>query len=416
TSVRTAGGTAPLDADRRATVERLLAEAGGQGARTIAVATRAGVSRATLEAADEAELVFEGILLFSDPPKAGIAETLADLRSLGVGVRVVTGDSDLVAVAVAKQVGLKVKGVLTGDEIQRLGPTAFAARADQTTIFARVDPDQKLRVIRALQGRGATVGYLGDGINDAPPLHVADVGISVDNGTDVARAAADIVLLQPSLAAIAQGVREGRRTFANTLKYVRMGISSNFGNMLSMAGAAVLLPFLPMLPSQILLNNLIYDASQTAIPSDDIDPETETEPARWDIGGIERFMLVFGPISSIFDYATFALLLGVLHASEPEFHTGWFVESLATQVLVIFAIRTRRSPFWRSRPSRLLVVAAAVAVLVAIVLPLSPLAGLLGFEPLPPLFWLLLVGLVALYLAIVEIAKRWTFRSSLVPS
>jgi P-type Mg2+ transporter len=226
----------------------------------------------------------------------------------------------------------------------------------------------------------------------------------------VARAAADIVLLQPSLAAIAQGVREGRRTFANTLKYIRMGISSNFGNMLSMAGAAVFLPFLPMLPSQILLNNLIYDASQTAIPSDDIDPETEAEPARWDIGGIERFMLVFGPISSIFDYATFGFLLVGLHASEPEFHTGWFVESLATQVLVIFAIRTRRSPFWRSRPSRPLIFAALAAVTLAILLPVSPVASLLGFTPLPRLFWAALATFVAAYLAIVEAVKRWVYR------
>jgi P-type Mg2+ transporter len=254
------------------------------------------------------------------------------------------------------------------------------------------------------------VGYLGDGINDAPPLHLADVGISVDNGTDVARAAADIVLLQPSLAAIAQGVREGRRTFANTLKYIRMGISSNFGNMLSMAGAAVFLPFLPMLPSQILLNNLIYDASQTAIPSDTIDPETEQEPARWDIGGIERFMLVFGPISSVFDYLTFGFLLVVLHASEAEFHTGWFVESLATQVLVIFAIRTRRSPFWRSQPSKLLVAAAVSAVAVAVLLAISPLGGILGFAALPAPFWAALGAFVIAYLAIVEVVKRWLYR------
>ena len=205
-----------------------------------------------------------------------------------------------------------MRAVLTGDQIQALSPTAFVARAQDATIFARVDPDQKLRVIQALQERGAVVGYLGDGINDAPPLHVADVGISVDNATDVARAAADVILLQASLSAIAQGVREGRRTFGNTLKYIRMGTSSNFGNMLSMAGAALILPFLPMLPSQILLNNLIYDASQTAIPADTIDPETEQEPARWDIGGIERFMVVFGPISSIFDYVTFGLLLAGL--------------------------------------------------------------------------------------------------------
>lgn len=409
TQVRSSHGIEPIDSSSRAGITKLIASSAADGDRAIAVASRTNLATATMGPKQETDLVFEGLLLFSDPPKADIGETLADLRSLGVALKVVTGDSDVVARAVAQQVGLDVEGVVTGDEIRRLSPQAFAARAARTTIFARVDPDQKLRVIRALQGRGAVVGYLGDGINDAPPLHVADVGISVDNGTDVARAAADIVLLQPSLAAIAQGVREGRRTFANTLKYIRMGISSNFGNMLSMAGAAVLLPFLPMLPSQILLNNLIYDASQTAIPSDDIDPETEAQPARWDIGGIERFMLVFGPISSIFDYATFGFLLLVLRASEPEFHTGWFVESLATQVLVIFAIRTRRSPFWRSRPSRPLVAAAIAAICVAVILAISPIGGLLGFTALPPAFWAVLTAFVVVYLAIVEVVKRWLY-------
>ena len=414
-SVRSADGTIPLDDGHRAGIQGLITAAAERGDRAIGVGSRADVSGTQLEPGMESELVFEGLLLFSDPPKADIAATLTELASLGVALKVVTGDSDVVARAVAKQVGLEVKGVLTGAEIRSMRPEAFGARAQDTTIFARVDPDQKLHVIRALQDRGAVVGYLGDGINDAPPLHVADVGISVDNGTDVARAAADVVLLQPSLSAIAQGVREGRRTSANTLKYIRMGISSNFGNMLSMAGAAVFLPFLPMLPSQILLNNLIYDASQTAIPSDNVDPETLAEPARWDIGGIERFMLVFGPISSIFDYLTFGFLLSVLHASETEFHTGWFVESLATQVLVIFAIRTRRSPFWRSRPSRLLVAAAVGAVTVAIVLPISPLATLLGFSALPLQFWAALATFVVAYLAIVEVVKRRLWRR-VVPS
>jgi Mg2+-importing ATPase len=404
--IRTGEGTAPLDASARARIDALIEAAATDGDRSIAVGSKADVREATLEPDMESELVFEGLLLFSDPPKADIGVTLAELQSLGVSLKVVTGDSDVVALAVAKQVGLNVTGVLTGDEIRRMTPRAFEARALATTIFARVDPDQKLHVIRALQSRREVVGYLGDGINDAPPLHVADVGISVDNGTDVARAAADIVLLKPSLAAIAQGVREGRRTFANTLKYIRMGISSNFGNMLSMAGAAIFLPFLPMLPSQILLNNLIYDASQTAIPTDEIDPETEAEPARWDIRGIERFMLVFGPISSIFDYLTFGFLLVVLQAKEVEFHTGWFVESLATQVLVIFAIRTRRSPFWRSRPSWPLVAAAAAAIVATIALTVSPFAGILGFTALPAPFWMVLATFVIAYLTIVEIVKR----------
>ena len=365
------------------------------------------MAKGPLEPEDERGLVFEGLLRFSDPPKADIAATLAELHELRVALKVITGDSELVARSVAAQVGLDIEGTISGDEMAKLSSTAFAALAEHTTIFARVDPDQKLHVIRALQGRGAVVGYLGDGINDAPPLHVADVGISVDNATDVARAAADIILLQPSLAAIAQGVREGRRTFGNTLKYIRMGTSSNFGNMLSMAGAALILPFLPMLPSQILLNNLIYDASQMAIPTDGIDPETEVEPARWDIRGIERFMLLFGPISSVFDFLTFGLLLLIVGANEAAFHTGWFVESLATQVLVIFVIRTRRTPFWRSRPSRPLTLAALGAVAAAIVLPLSPIAGLLGFAGLPLTFWVLLPILVVAYLAIVEVAKRW---------
>jgi ATPase, P-type (transporting), HAD superfamily, subfamily IC len=261
-------------------------------------------------------------------------------------------------------------------------------------------------VIRALRESGAVVGYLGDGINDAPALHVADVGISVDNATDVARSAADIILLEPSLAAISQGVTEGRRTFANTLKYIRMGTSSNFGNMLSMAGAALLLPFLPMTPGQILLNNLIYDASQTALPTDVVDPEVEAKPARWDIHGVERFMLVFGPISSVFDFVTFGLLLLVLGPNEKAFHTGWFIESLFTQILVVLVIRTQRSPFWRSRPSRELVVAIVAALAAAVLIPASPLGALLEFAGLPPLYWVLLAGIVVGYLALVETVKR----------
>jgi Mg2+-importing ATPase len=409
TSVRTQEGIIALDDAHRARITDLIAAATADGDRAIAVGSRGDVRASTLEPEAESMLVFEGLLLFNDPPKTGISRTLADLARLGVTLKVVTGDSEVVARAVAQQVGLAVEGVLTGDEIQSMTHPSFAARAARTTIFARVDPDQKLHVIQALQERGGVVGYLGDGINDAPPLHVADVGISVDNGTDVARAAADIVLLQPSLAAVAQGVREGRRTFANTLKYIRMGLSSNFGNMLSMAAAVLFLPYLPMLPSQILLNNLIYDASQTAIPSDDIDPETEAQPARWDIRGIEHFMLLLGPISSLFDFATFGFLLLVLHAKETEFHTGWFVESLATQVLVIFVIRTRRSPFWRSRPSRPLIASALAAVLIAILLPISPLAKTFGFQQLPLLFWMGLAAFVVAYLAIVETAKHWLY-------
>ena len=355
----------------------------------------------------ERDLTFEGVILFSDPPKDDVDEAIVSLANQGVALKIITGDNDLVARHVAGLVGLKVEGVLTGDQMRKLTHPALVARAPRTTIFARVDPDQKLQVIRALRELGHVVGYMGDGINDAPALHVADVGISVDNATDVARSAADIILLEPSLAAISQGVTEGRRTFANTLKYIRMGTSSNFGNMLSMAGAALLLPFLPMLPSQILLNNLIYDASQTAIPSDNVDPDVEAEPARWDVHAIERFMIVFGPISSIFDYVTFGVLLLMLGNNADSFRTGWFVESLFTQILVVLAIRTRRSPFWLSRPSRQLGVAIVAALAVAVIIPLSPLGSdIMGFGALPWEFWPLLVAIVAAYLTLVEVTKR----------
>jgi Mg2+-importing ATPase len=408
----------PIGAAERARLGALVDGASAEGYRIIAVGSRVlatdelaepGSGTAGSEAAArlERDLVFEGVILFSDPAKAGVGMTISQLAAQHVALRIVTGDNELVARHVAGEVGLAIEGVLTGEEMRTLSHPALVARSARTTLFARVDPDQKLRVIRALRESGAVVGYLGDGINDAPALHVADVGISVDNATDVARSAADIILLEPSLEAISQGVTEGRRTFANTLKYIRMGTSSNFGNMLSMAGAALLLPFLPMTPAQILLNNLIYDASQTAIPTDTIDPDVAAEPASWDIQGIERFMVLFGPISSIFDYLTFGLLLMVLGVNETAFHTGWFIESLFTQILVVLVIRTRRSPFWLSRPSRELAAAIAVALAVAVALPLGPLAPVLGFAALPAAFWVLLAVIVVAYLALVETAKRW---------
>ncbi|HEU6440049.1 MAG TPA: magnesium-translocating P-type ATPase, partial [Terriglobales bacterium] len=393
----------------------LVDGASADGFRLVAVGSRvlAPAELAAKGAPDladlERDLTFEGVLLFSDPPKAGVGDVIKQLAAQKVSLKVITGDNDLVARHVAEQVGLAVDEVLTGDQMRKLTHPALVARAPRTTIFARVDPDQKLQVIRALRESGAVVGYMGDGINDAPALHVADVGISVSNATDVARSAADIILLEPSLAAISQGVTEGRRTFANTLKYIRMGTSSNFGNMLSMAGAALLLrAFLPMTPGQILLNNLIYDASQIAIPTDTVDPEVEAEPARWDVHSIERFMLLFGPISSIFDYVTFGLLLwlvGSTEASGPAFHSGWFVESLFTQILVVLVIRTRRSPFWRSRPSPQLAAAIAAALVVAVVIPISPLGLFLGFDPLPLAFWPLLIVVTAAYLVLVETVK-----------
>src|ERR1035437_9937827 len=409
----------PIEATEHARLAKLVDEASTEGFRLVAVGSRpraaegaeapaTGAAASSLDDASrlEHDLVFEGVILFSDPPKAGVGDTIAELARQGVALKVVTGDNELVARHVAGQVGLVVEGVLTGEEMRTLTHPALVARAKRTTIFARVDPDQKLQVIRALHDSGAVVGYLGDGINDAPALHTADVGISVDNATDVARSAADIILLESSLEAISRGVIEGRRTFANTLKYIRMGTSSNFGNMLSMTGAALLLPFLPMTPGQILLNNLIYDASQTAIPTDTVDPDVGAVPARWDVHAIQRFMLIFGPISSIFDFLTFGLLLLVLGQNEKAFHTGWFIESLFTQILVVLVIRTRRSPFWLSRPSRPLLGAILAALAAAVIIPLSPLGDVLGFSALPLAFWLLLVVIVAAYLALVELAKR----------
>jgi P-type Mg2+ transporter len=358
----------------------------------------------------ERDLTFEGVILFSDPPKPDVGAAIASLAAQGISLKIITGDNDLVARHVAGLVGLQVDQVLTGDQMRRLTHPALVARARHTTIFARVDPDQKLQVIRALRESGNVVGYMGDGINDAPALHVADVGISVDNATDVARSAADIILLEPSLAAISQGVTEGRRTFANTLKYIRMGTSSNFGNMLSMAGAALVLPYLPMLPSQILLNNLIYDASQTALPSDNVDADVQAEPARWDVHAIERFMVVFGPISSIFDYITFGallLMLGTSAKNQGSFQAGWFIESLFTQILVVLVIRTHMTPFWLSRPSRQLGAAIVAALAVAVIIAVSPIgSALLSFGALPWQFWPLLVVLTVAYLTLIEIVKR----------
>ena len=409
----------PIEATEQERLAKLVDTASAEGFRLVAVGSRvlateelraptAGGAAASLDDAArlERDLVFEGVILFSDPPKGGVGDTIAELARQGVALKVVTGDNELVARHVAAQVGLVVEGVLTGEEMRTLTHPALVARAKRTTIFARVDPDQKLQVIRALHDSGEVVGYLGDGINDAPALHTADVGISVDNATDVARSAADIILLEPSLEAISRGVIEGRRTFANTLKYIRMGTSSNFGNMLSMAGAALLLPFLPMTPGQILLNNLIYDASQIAIPTDTIDTDVGAVPARWDVHAIQRFKLIFGPISSVFDYVTFGLLLLALGVNERAFHTGWFIESLFTQVLVVLVIRTRRSPFWLSRPSPQLLAAIVAALAAAVIVPLSPLGDVLGFTALPIAFWLLLVLIVAAYLALVELAKR----------
>ena len=315
----------------------------------------------------------------------------------------------MVAEKVCGDLGLVSTGTLTGAEVAALSDDELMSVAQTTTIFARVSPEQKARLIRLLRHRGRAVGFLGDGVNDALALHAADVGISVDTATDVAKDAADVILLAKDLGLIADGVTEGRRIFANTIKYVLMGTSSNFGNMFSAAAASAVLSFLPLLPSQILLNNLLYDSSQLTIPTDHVDPEQLLVPSHWDIGFIRRFMLFFGPLSSLFDFLTFALMLGAFHAGPSLFRAGWFAESLATQTLVIFAIRTRRSPFTRSRPSLPLLLASLGTAVVGVLLPLSPLSHLLGFARLPLGFFLALVGMVVAYLVLIELAKRLFF-------
>ena len=388
-----------------ATLQRLFAD----GGRVLAVASRPAPGLGDPAPADERDLALAGFLVFLDRPKASAAGSLRRLADLGITVKVCTGDNPVVAEKVCADLGLVSTGTLTGAELAGMDDAALEAAAGTTTVFARVSPEQKARVIAHLRRTGRAVGFLGDGVNDALALHAADVGISVDTATDVAKDAADVVLLEKDLGVLADGVAGGRRIFANTIKYVLMGTSSNFGNMFSMAAASAVLPFLPLLPGQILLNNLIYDASQLAIPTDRVDPEQLRAPSHWDLALIRRFMLFFGPISSLFDFLTFALMLGVFSAGPALFRAGWFAESLATQTLVVFAIRTRRSPFWRSRPSRTLLGAALAAVVVGIVLPMSPLGPVLGFARLPATFLLALAGIVVVYLALVDVSKRVFF-------
>jgi Mg2+-importing ATPase len=339
----------------------------------------------------------------------GVAEALCALRADGVTVKILTGDSEVVARHVGGQVGLDVGQIVLGEAVERMTDAALAVTAEKVTVFARVSPGQKSRIIQALRSRGHVVGFLGDGINDAPSLHLAEVGISVANAVDVAKDAADIILRERSLGVLHQGILEGRRAFANVMKYLLMGTSSNFGNVVSMALAAVLLPFLPMLPTQILLNNFLYDLAQVTIPTDHVDEAMVQRPRHWDVPVIRNFMLSIGPISSVYDLLTFGVLLRVFLADEALFHTGWFVESLATQVLVIFVIRTARRP-WASRPSLALTSTALAVVAAGAVLPFTPLAALLGFVPLPPGFFLFLGAATLTYLALVEAVKARMLR------
>ncbi len=381
-----------------------------EGARVVAVATRSAEGMAALAAGEEKGLALAGFLTFADRPKADAGASIAQLERLGVQVKIITGDNGLVAAKVCSDIGVACAGVLSGAEVGRLDDDQLEAAILTTTVFARIGPDQKSRIVQVARRTGKDVAFLGDGVNDAVALHHADVGISVDSGTDVAKEAADVVLLEKDLGVLAEGVMEGRRIFNNTMKYVLMATSSNFGNMFSAAGASVFLSFLPMLPSQILLNNLLYNTGQLVIPTDRVDPEALARPAAWDMKFIRNFMAVFGPVSSVFDFLTFWVMLTLLHAGHTEFRTGWFVESIATQTLVVYVIRTRRVPFFKSRPSLPMLLVPTGAALTGAILPYTGLARLLGFTPLPATFFLLLFGMVVVYLLLVELAKTRFYR------
>ncbi len=400
------GGVLAWDAGARDDARRQLELLGTEGLRTLGIAYRVvGRDREHAGVSDETGLVFAGFAAFLDPPKAGAAKAIAALVGDGVAVKILTGDSELVTQYICERIGLRVDGVLTGAEISKLSDPALQARVDGVNLFCRVNPTQKNRILLALKARDHVVGYLGDGINDAPALHSADVGLSVDTGVDVAKDAADLILLKRDLHVLHDGVVEGRRTFANIRKYLMMGTSSNFGNMFSMAGASLFLPFLPMLPTQILLNNVLYDLSEVAIPFDRVDPDELRAPQKWDLRLLRRFMWIVGPVSSLFDFLTFWVLLAVLHAGETLFQTGWFIESLATQVLVIFVIRTRGSPL-ASGPHPALTASSLAVVASAIALPFTGLGRYFGLQALPAEFFVILVGLTSAYLALVELIKR----------
>jgi Mg2+-importing ATPase len=400
------GAAVLLDDAARLNIDALFAALGNEGFRVLGIAWRpATAEQDHAVVTDETELVFAGFAAFLDPPKASAREALAALQASGVAVKIVTGDNERVTRHVCTELGVAIRGVLTGTEIQAMSDEALRVRAEDTNLFCRVTPAQKNRILLALKARGHVVGYLGDGINDASALHSADVGISADSAVDVAKQAAAMILLENDLKVLHAGILEGRRTFGNVMKYIMMATSSNFGNMFSMAAATLFLPFLPMLPMQILLNNLLYDVSEIPLPLDNVDDEDLARPRRWDMRFVRNFMVAVGPISSLFDFLTFYLLMAVLNANEMLFHTGWFVESIATQVLVIFVIRTRRNPL-RSRPNRWLTLTSLSVVALAMLLPFTPAAAWLGFTPLPPLFFLLLAILVTAYLLLVEWVKR----------
>jgi Mg2+-importing ATPase len=406
------GGTVqPFDDQARSRVQNIYEDQSAQGFRTLAVSYRfLKTAQTSFSVADEKEMVLSGLITFIDPPKESARESIQLLAESGIELKILTGDNELVARKTCELIGLPVKGVLTGADVEHLDLEALGRVVDGATIFSRMTPVQKNRVMNALKRNGHVVGFMGDGINDAPSIREADVGISVANAVDIAKESADIILLKNDLRILHDGVIEGRKTVGNTMKYILMNTSSNFGNMFSVAGASLFLPFLPMLPIQILLNNLLYSVSQVAIPTDNVDPSYTDSPKTWDIRFIKDFTILFGPLSSIFDFITFAILLYVFNASPALFQTSWFIESICTQTLIVFVIRTRIVPFYKSKPSRQLVVCAVGITLVGCILPLTILGSIFGFVTPPLAFFGMLVCLVLGYVLLVELGKVWFYR------
>jgi len=409
------GTITALTAEDSAAGQTIVHRLNAQGFRVIALAYKempGAPDEPVYAVKDEAELTLLGFLAFLDPPKATSGEALTLLNGRQVSVKVLTGDNEIITQYICQQVGMPGERLLLGAAIEGMSEAALAEAAETTSIFAKLAPAHKERIIHALQSQGHVVGFLGDGINDAPALKAADVGISVNSAVDIAKESSDIILLETSLLVLEKGVVEGRRVFGNVIKYIRMAASSSFGNMFSVVGASAFLPFLPMLPIQVLINNLLYDFSQTAIPSDRVDPEWLSRPRQWTIGDIRRFILCIGPISSIFDYLTFWMMLAVFHARDNPalFHTGWFVESLFTQTLIIHIIRTNKIPFLQSRASWPLIVASVVIPASGLWLTLSPVAPTLGFVTLPALYWLLLAGMLLTYMLLTQGVKSWFHR------
>ena len=407
------GTTGQLDENDFETAKQETIQLNSDGFRVVAVAYKTmDPAETTYTVADESDLTLLGYIAFLDPPKESAGAAIAALAGKGVRVKILTGDNEVITRKICREVGIDAGEIVLGAKLDQLDAERLAALADQATVFAKLTPAQKEQIVHALHRNGHVVGFLGDGINDSPALKAADVGISVDTAVDIAKELADIILLEKSLMVLQEGVTEGRKIFGNITKYIKMGASSNFGNMFSVLGASIFLPFLPMAPIQVLTNNLLYDFSQTAIPTDNVDEDYLTQPRRWDIGNIFKFMIFIGPISSIFDYATYAMMLFIFDSwnNPPLFQTGWFVELLLTQTLIIHIIRTAKIPFIESRASGPLIATTIVICVVGMTLPFTWVGGALGFVPLPGLYWPLVAGMLLTYATLTHIVKAWFVR------